>query len=780
MIGLPLAAETALDPVCGMTVDPRSSAGSYTHAGTTYHFCSQHCLDRFKANPERFLGDAPQPAEAMSCCGGHAAPPAAPPPAGTRYTCPMHLEIVQPGPGTCPKCGMALEPMTPQPGVEDDTELRDMTRRFRAALILTIPVFILSMLPMLPGVVAPHAAMVAMNWLGLVLSTPVVFWAGWPFFVRAVQALRHRTANMFTLVSLGTFAAWSYSTAATLAPGWLPAQLAGNHTYFEAATVIITLVLLGQVLELRARRRTGDAIRSLLGLAPTTARRMNADGTEVDVPLADVQRGDRLRVRPGEKLPVDGVLVEGSSSVDEAMLTGEAMPIEKKRGDVLIGGTVNGNGTFIMEARDVGSDTVLARIVRLVGEAQRSRAPVQNLADVVSAWLVPAVVLVSLLTFAVWAAFGPPPALLFALVNAVAVLIIACPCALGLATPMAVTVGIGRSATLGVLIRSADVLERMGKIDTVVLDKTGTLTEGKPRVVLCLPLGDRTENDLLQLAASLERGSEHPLAAAILAAAAERNIAISSVDHFEAISGKGLRGQVGGKTAAIGNQALLETAGIPLPEDVLSRADSLHRQGQTVVYITEANRLAGLLGIADPIKGTTREAIRDLHDQKLRLVMLSGDSQATAAAVGRELGIDEVFGEVLPEQKVAVIQRLRSEGRVVAMAGDGVNDAPALAAADVGFAMGTGTDVAMESAGVTLVKGDLRGIVRAFRLSRATMRNIRQNLVFAFGYNLLGIPIAAGVLYPFLGLLLDPMIAAAAMSLSSVSVIANALRLRYA
>jgi Cu+-exporting ATPase len=636
---------------------------------------------------------------------------------------------------------------------------------------------------MIPGVNLPHGLAIAANWVGLIFSTPVVFWAGWPFFERAIQALRNRTSNMFTLIGLGTLAAWGYSTIATLAPTLIPTEFHEHHgtiqTYFEAAAVIVTLVLLGQVLELRARRKTGDAIRSLLGLTPTTARLVSSNGTEIDVPLGDVQVGDHLRVRPGEKVPVDGVLVEGSSAVDESMLTGEPLPVEKKHGDSAIGGTMNGNGSFIMESQKVGSDTVLARIVQLVAESQRSRAPIQNLADVVAAWFVPAVVMVSVITFVLWAVFGPSPALAYALVNAVAVLIIACPCALGLATPMAVTVGVGRGAMAGILIKSADVLERMEKVDTVVVDKTGTLTEGKPRLVSLLPLGDLSESDLLQFAADLEQGSEHPLAAAILTGAKERGVNSRPVDGFESVTGKGVRGRLGGRMVALGNAAMMETAGVRDLEKLQSSADSLRQEGQTVVFVAVNEQPAGLLGIADPIKSTTHDAVTQLHAEGIRVIMLTGDSRATAEAVARKLGIDEVIAEVLPDQKGERIRQLLSTGKVVAMAGDGVNDAPALAAADVGIAMGTGTDVAMESAGVTLVKGDLRGIVRARRLSRATMKNVRQNLAFAFAYNLLGVPIAAGVLYPFFGLLLSPMIAAAAMSLSSVSVIANALRLRY-
>ncbi|MDB5309222.1 MAG: silP 2 [Gemmataceae bacterium] len=772
----------AIDPVCGMTVDPAAAAGSVKHDGTTYYFCSRRCVERFQADPQAFLTH-PRPAEEHSCCGSPPAIPAAPATPGTKYTCPMHPEVVRDGPGTCPKCGMALEPMIPQAGVpEDDSELRDMTRRFWVSAGLTLPVFVLAMAPMIPGLNLPHQLVAAANWVGLGLSTPVVFWAGWPFFVRAWQALRHGTANMFTLISLGTAAAWGYSVVATLAPDLFPAGFRDTHgvvpTYFEAAAVIVTLVLLGQVLELRARRSTGAAIRALLGLAPATARRVRPDGSEEDVPLGDVRVGDRLRVRPGGKVPVDGIVVDGESPVDESMITGEPMPVIKRRGDTVIGGTVNTTGTFVMEATRVGHETMLARIVQLVGEAQRSRAPVQKLADAVAAWFVPAVVLVAVVTFVVWAVFGPPPALAFALVNAVAVLIIACPCALGLATPMAVTVGIGRGAREGVLVRSAEAIEMMEKVDTVVVDKTGTLTEGKPRLVSVVPFAGFDERELLRLAAALERASEHPLGAAIVAGAAERGITPPAAEVFESVTGKGVVGRVDGRTVAVGNRAMLKAAGMHDLGALVDQAEGLRQDGQTVVFVAVDGRPAGLLGVADPIKPTTPEAVRQLHAEGVTLVMLTGDSQVTAEAVAAKLGIDRVIAGVMPDEKGEVIKALRAEGRTVAMAGDGINDAPALAAAHVGIAMGTGTDVALEAADVTLVKGDLRGITKARALSQATMRNIRQNLVFAFAYNLLGVPVAAGVLYPVFGMLLSPMIAAAAMSLSSVSVIANALRLK--
>jgi Cu+-exporting ATPase len=677
---------------------------------------------------------------------------------------------------------MALEPMVPQAGEDDDSELRDMRRRLVVAAVLTLPVFVLAMAPMIPGVSLSHWLMETANWIGLALSTPVVFWAGWPVFVRAAQALRHGTANMFTLIALGTGAAWVYSTVATLAPGVFPARFADAHglipTYFEAAAVIITLVLLGQVLELRARRNTGAAIRALLALAPATARRIRNDGTEEDIPLSHVHVGDRLRVRPGEKVPVDGTVAEGSGVADESMLTGEPIPVPKQPGDTVTGGTVNITGSFVMTATKIGSETVLARIVRLVGDAQRSRAPVQKLADRVAAWFVPAVVAVAVVTFIVWVIFGPSPALVYALVNAVAVLIIACPCALGLAAPMSVTVGVGRGATAGILIRSADVLERMEKVDTVVVDKTGTLTEGKPRLVTLLPARGFTEIELLRLAAALEKGSEHPLAAAVLKGALDRVVTPPAVEGFESVAGKGVRGRVADRRVALGNRAMMEIEGVGNLNDLASRAEGLRRDGQTVVFVAVDGKAAGLVGVADPIKTTTPDVVKQLHAAGVHVVMLTGDSRATAEAVAKKLGISKVVAEVLPEQKVEVVRKLRAEGRVVAMAGDGVNDAPALAAADVGIAMGTGTDVAMESAGVTLVKGDLRGIAKARALSQATMKNIRQNLVFAFAYNLLGIPVAAGVLWPVCGLLLNPMFAAAAMSLSSVSVITNSLRLR--
>jgi Cu+-exporting ATPase len=775
MLSLTLISEPTIDPVCGMTVDPASSAGSFAHEGKTYHFCSRHCLQKFQSHPEHFL--KAKPTEQSACCDANSGVSAL----GTQYTCPMHPEVSRDTQGSCPKCGMALEPLVPQVGEEDQTELKDMSGRFWISLILNVPLFGLMINQMFIGDhLSQDFAMLA-NWIGLVFSTPVVFWAGRPFFDRALQAFRNRTSNMFTLIALGTIAAWGYSATVTLISTFSAVSALSTHvenqTYFESAGVIIALVLLGQVLELRARHKTGDAIRALLGLSPTTARRVSDDGSEIDVPLAGVRVGDRLRVRPGEKVPVDGVLREGYSSVDEATITGEPIPVEKKPGDRAIGGTVNGTGTFVLEAQKVGGETVLARIVQLVAEAQRTRAPIQNLADVVASWFVPAVVLVSLATFVIWLVFGP--SLGHAIVNTVAVLIIACPCALGLATPVAITVGMGRGARAGILVRSASVLERMEKVDTVVVDKTGTLTEGKPRLASLLPVEGFSENELLQIAVDLERGSEHPLAGAILAGAKERGVIPRTVEGFESLAGKGVRGRSGEHSLALGNHAMMETVGIGDLAELNAQSETLRQRGQTVVFVAVDGKYRGLLGIADPIKETTREAVEQIHSEGMKLIVLTGDSQVTAEAVAKKLGIDEVIAGVSPEKKGEVIHRLRSEGKIVAMAGDGVNDAPALAAADVGIAMGNGTDVAMESAGVTLVKGDLRGIVRARRLSRATMKNVRQNLFFAFAYNVLGIPIAAGVLYPFFGLLLSPMIAAAAMSLSSVSVIGNALRLRF-
>ncbi len=758
------------DPVCGMDVDPASAAGIVEHNGTTYYFCNQKCVALFKANPEEFVAYA-----ARSAAERSAAMPAAP---GAKYTCPMHPEIVRDAPGACPICGMALEPMSPlTAGEERNPELDDMTRRFRIALVLTIPILAEMVLP--ERVLAIFAARAAMRWIALGLSTPVVLWAGWPFFERGYQSLRTFSLNMFTLIATGVGVAYVYSVVATVAPGIFPPSQRDAHgtvpAYFEAAATIIVLVLLGQVLELRARSRTGGAIRALLGLAPKTARRIGDDGTESDVPLDQVRPGDRLRVRPGEKIPVDGSVIEGSTAVDEAMVTGEPVPVEKKAGDRVIGGTVNTTGGIVMRAERVGAETLLAQIVQMVSAAQRSRAPIQRLADKVSAYFVPAVIVVAIATFAVW--YGAGAGLGRAIVNAVAVLIIACPCALGLATPMAIMVGTGRGATEGVLVRDAEALEILEKVDTLLADKTGTLTEGKPRLLSTIAVPPWSEKDVLGCAASLERASEHPLAAAIVAGAEAAGIALVDAADFKAIAGKGVVGTVASRQVALGNHALFQELGIDAAA-LEERAEALRREGQTVMMLAIDGRPAGALGVADPIKSSTPEAVRMLHDEGVRIVMVTGDSRVTAAAVAARVGVDEVRAEVLPAAKAEEVKRLQREGRIVAMAGDGINDAPALAAAHVGIAMGTGTDIAMESAGVTLVKGDLRGIAKARRLSRATMRNIRQNLFFAFFYNALGVPIAAGVLYPFFGLLLSPIIASAAMSLSSVSVVTNALRLR--
>ncbi len=755
-----------VDPVCGMAVDPERSAGTHVHEGRTYFFCNPSCQERFAEQPARYL-DVPNappvevPAESL--------------PTGGVWTCPMHPEVRAAGPGVCPKCGMALEPLVTTLEPEDDTELRDMTRRFRISLALTVPVFLLAMGGMRPGwPLHGFLSPAVQAWVELALATPVVLWGGAPFFARMWRSFRTQL-NMFTLIGIGTGTAWLYSTVATLFPGAFPDSFRGHggavERYFEAAAVITTLVLLGQVLELRARQRTGGAIRALLGLRPTTARLVAPDGSERDVPLEEVRAGDRLRVRPGEKVPVDGVVLEGSSAVDESMLTGEPMPVEKGPGARLVGATLNGTGTLVMRAERVGSDTLLARIVALVAEAQRSRAPLQRLADRVAAWFVPAVVVAAALAFLAWAVLGPEPRLAHALVAAVSVLIIACPCALGLATPMSIMVGVGRGARAGVLVKDAAALETLARVDTLAVDKTGTLTEGRPRIVAVE--GD----EVLTLAAALERGSEHPLAAAITEAAAREGIALPPVEDFQAVAGKGVVGRVAGVETALGNEALLEEAGIKT-NPWRARADSLREKGHTVIYLTRARQVIGILAAADPIRESARETVPRLRGEGLRVVMLTGDHRRAAEVVARELALDGFESEVLPGEKTAAVRRLQAEGRVVAMAGDGINDAPALAAADVGIAMGTGTDVAIESAGVVLVKGDLRGIVRARRLSRATVRNIRQNLFLAFAYNVLAVPLAAGVLYPFTGWLLSPMIAAATMSLSSVSVIGNALRLR--
>jgi len=777
------AAGAVTDPVCGMTVTPGEAAGgSAEHHGVTHWFCSPSCRQKFTADPARYLerGSA-----ARARHDRHAAPApqrAEPRPAvdDRIYTCPMHPEVRQKGPGTCPKCGMALEPESPLAEEGPNLELIDMTRRFRVSAALTLPLVGLATGEMFAPDLLGWLPLPLLPWTQLILATPVVLWGGWPFFVRGWRSIVNRSLNMFTLIALGTAAAYAFSVFAVLFPGALPHGVrhgGAPPVYFEAAAVIVTLVLLGQVLELRARSATSGAIRALLGLAPKTARRLRDDGTEEDIPLTHVHLGDRLRVRPGERVPVDGVVLEGRSAVDESMITGEPIPVEKTAGSRVTGGTVNGTGGFVMRAERIGADTLLAQIVRMVAEAQRSRAPIQRLADLVSSWFVPAVVLVAAITAFVWGAWGPEPRVAHAVVNAVAVLIIACPCALGLATPMSIMVGTGRGAQAGVLIRNAEALETMEKVDTVVVDKTGTLTEGKPRLVTVVAADGFTEQEVLALAAGLEQGSEHPLAAALVAGAAERGVTPARVEDFASVTGQGVTGTAGGRRLAFGNARLMAAVGVD-PEPLAVRAKDLRADGQTVMFLAAGGALAGLVGVADPIKASTPEAIALLHRERLRIVMLTGDNRTTADAVARRLGLDDVIADVQPADKVEVVKRLQREGRVVAMAGDGINDAPALAQAHVGIAMGTGTDVAMESAGITLVKGDLRGIARARRLSRATMRNIRQNLWWAFIYNALGVPIAAGLLYPVFGLLLSPIIASAAMSLSSVSVIANALRLR--
>ncbi len=756
------------DPVCGMKVTEASAAGKSDYKDATYLFCGLGCKAKFDGTPEKYLA-APEPATVVATASK------------TEYTCPMHPEIIRDKPGPCPICGMALEPREVT-GEQSSEELVDMTRRFWISLALTAPILALMVSELIPS--DPLKRLLGSApalWLQFALSTPVVLWGGWPFFQRGWASVVNRHLNMFTLISLGTGASYFYSVYALLFPRLIPASfhnMAGDMAvYFEPAAAIVTLVLLGQVLELRARSQTSSALKALLGLAPKNARIVREAGREEDIPLDRVVVGDRLRVRPGEKIPVDGVVLEGTSNVDESMVTGEPLPVEKAVGAKVTGGTVNATGSFIMQAQRVGSDTLLSQIVRLVSEAQRTRAPIQRLADVVASYFVPAVILISALTFAVWAFWGPEPRMAHALVNAVAVLIIACPCALGLATPMSIMVGTGRGAQAGVLIRNAEVLETLEKVDYLVVDKTGTLTEGKPSLMKVLPVAGTDEMTLLRLAGSLEQASEHPLAAAILAGAKARGATLVATGDFRSYTGEGVTGVVDGQTVGVGNAKLLKRISVD-DKAMLDQAEALRKEGQTVMLVSVNGRAAGLLGVADPIKSSTREAIDLLHAEGIRLMMLTGDNETTAQAVARQLNIDEVQADVLPEQKAAVIKRLQAEGHVVAMAGDGVNDAPALAQAQVGIAMGTGTDVAMESAGVTLVQGDLRGIARARRLSRGTMRNIRQNLFFAFIYNALGIPVAAGVLYPFFGLVLSPMIASAAMTFSSVSVIANALRLR--
>jgi len=835
------------DPVCGMMVDPSRAKATHEHAGKTYYFCCVGCKEKFSADPGKYLraktlvGIAPmsaRPAQiAPAAMGGAsqavvqiAALPraaektasseytcpmdpevrqqgpgdcpkcgmaleplvAALPATKTEYTCPMHPEIVRDAPGSCPICGMALEPRTVAVEEERNPELASMTRRFWVSLALTIPILVVAMADIFPGLSSrmQFASPRTWQWLEFALATPVVLWGGWPFFVRGARSLVTRNLNMFTLIGLGTGVAYGFSVVGVLFPGIFPPSFRGGDgevaVYFEAAAAITTLVLLGQVMELRARSRTGAAIKALLGLAPKTARLIRGDGSEADVPLDLVKPGDRLRVRPGEKIPVDGVVLEGASSVDESMISGEAIPVEKVPGARVTGATVNGTGSLVMRAERVGSETLLAQIVRMVGEAQRSRAPIQKLADVVAGYFVPIVIGISALTFVIWALWGPAPRLAHALVNAVAVLIIACPCALGLATPMSIMVAMGRGASLGVLFKNAEAIELLRKVDTLVVDKTGTLTEGKPRLVAVEPAAGFDASELLRLAATLERASEHPLAAAIVKGAEDRGVSLgvgagvggsASVEAFESLTGRGVRGRVGDRAVALGAAKLLEEMHADAGA-LAAKAESLRADGQTVMFVLVDEKIAGLIAVADPIKETTPEAIRRLHADGIRIVMLTGDSRTTADSVARKLQIDDVVAEVLPQEKAGVVKRLQGEGRIVAMAGDGINDAPALAQAQVGIAMGTGTDVAMESAAVTLIKGDLRGIVRARALSRATMSNIKQNLFFAFVYNSVGVPIAAGILYPFLGLLLSPMIAAAAMSFSSVSVISNALRLR--
>jgi Cu+-exporting ATPase len=806
--------KASTDPVCGMKVDQTRGHHRLELGEATYFFCSARCRAKFAENPEQYLASAethvhghrheadrgqPRAAAVYTCpmhpeerqsgpgscprCGMALEPETVSAPATrTEYTCPMHPAIVQDGPGSCPICGMALEPRSVTVEDEDNPELEDMLRRFWSGVLLGAPVVAIAMLEHVPPVDL-HALASARSWTmaQLVLTTPVVLWCGWPLLERGWRSLVNRSLNMFTLIGLGVSVAYLYSLVAAVAPGTFPASFRSAHggvaVYFEAAAAITVLVLLGQVLELKARGQTSSALKQLLGLAPTTARRVSSDGSEEDVPLDRVRVGDRLRVRPGEKIPVDGIVLEGASTVDESMVTGEPIPATKTGGNHVIGATVNGTGSLVVRAEKVGADTMLSQIVQMVAEAQRSRAPIQKLADRVAAYFVPAVVAIALLTFLAWSLWGPAPAMAFALINAVAVLIIACPCALGLATPISIMVATGKGATAGVLFRNAEAIEVMRDVDTLVVDKTGTLTEGRPKLVTVEPSGDIGESELLRLAASVERSSEHPLGEAIVERARERRIELATATKFESDTGRGVTGEVDGRPVALGNRALFEWLAIHLGE-LEVRAAELRAEGQTVMFLAVDGRPAGLIGVADPIKSTTPEAIERLHREGLEIVMLTGDSRATAQAVAGKLGIDQVIAEVQPDAKAEVVAKLQRDGRRVAMAGDGINDAPALARADVGIAMGTGTDVAMESAQVTLVKGDLNGIVRARILSRATVRNIRQNLGWAFGYNFLGVPVAAGVLYPFFGILLSPIIAAAAMSFSSVSVIANALRLR--
>ncbi len=789
------------DPVCGMMIEETDAAATAVYHEKTFRFCSASCKEKFEKNPAAY-GDVlrrdpavtslwtcpmhpevrqPGPGACPKC--GMALEPAEPSAVSskTEWTCPMHPEVVRDAPGTCPKCGMALEPKTVSLEDEENPELVDMTRRFKAGLVLSIPLIYIAMGGLIPAIAPENFIPPTMlKWLELILATPVVLWGGLPFFERGWKSVVTRNPNMFTLIGLGTGVAYAYSVVAALLPGVFPPSFRGPGgevgTYFEAAAVITTLVLLGQVLELRARSKTGAAIKALLGLAPKTARRIQ-DGNEEDVPLDAVRTGDLLRVRPGEKVPVDGVVIEGMSSVDESMITGEPIPVEKKAGERLVGATVNGTGSLIMRAEKVGAETLLAQIVRMVSEAQRSRAPIQKLADLIAGYFVQIVVGIAILTFIVWSLAGPEPRFVYALVNAVAVLIIACPCALGLATPVSIMVSTGKGAGAGILFKNAEAIELMRKVDTLVVDKTGTLTVGKPKLQQVVSHDGYDEPSIVFYAASIERGSEHPLAAAIVAGAQQKGIVPHNAEAFQSVTGKGVTGRVGGHTVALGNRALLDALRID-PGGLSVKAEDLRKDGQTVMFLAVDGKAAGILGVADPVKDTTFEAVRQLHDDGIRIVMLTGDNKITAETVAKKLNIDDVVAEVLPDQKAEVVKRLQGEGRFVAMAGDGINDSPALAQAHVGIAMGTGTDVAMESAGVTLVKGDLRGILRARLLSRATMKNIKQNLFFAFVYNSLGIPIAAGVLYPFLGILLSPIFAAAAMSFSSVSVIGNALRLR--
>ncbi|MCC7473828.1 MAG: heavy metal translocating P-type ATPase [Pirellulales bacterium] len=778
-----------IDPVCGMAVDPHSAQHSHEHAGTTYYFCCRSCRDRFAAAPAKFLpssvmGGKPL-ADPQPCCHDCVMEPSqlATAAAGSEaiYTCPMHPEVEQVGPGVCPDCGMALDPQT-LAATEEDPELRKMSRRFWVSLAFTLPLFVLTMAPMGLAVLLPawlHGRTMAC--FQFALATPVVLWGGWPFFVRMAYSIRNRSPNMFTLIGIGVAAAYGHSVVATFWPNIFPAAFRSLHgtieLYYESAADIVCLVLLGQVLEMRARHRTGAAIRGLLGLAPKTARRLEADGQELDVSLDQVGVGDLLRIRPGEKVPVDGIVERGSSYVDESMISGEPIPLEKSVGDPLVGGTLNGYGSLVMRAQRIGADTLLSQIVRMVAEAQRSRAPIQNLADQVARYFVPAVLLVAVLTFLAWAFLGPQPRYAYALVNAVSVLVIACPCALGLATPVSIVVGLGRGATAGILIRNAEALQAMERIDTLLIDKTGTLTEGKPRLVTVHPVAPIREEDLLRWAASLERASEHPLATALVEGAQRRGINLAEVADFQSFTGQGVQGTIEGTSFAIGNYTFISPQHESIP-NVLGDAKALAAAGQTILFVSRENQLIGLLGVADPIKPSTPEAVRILRDEGLNLVIATGDNRATSEAVAAQLGITQVEAELLPKDKLKLVEEMQRQGRCVAMAGDGINDAPALAEATVGIAMGTGADVALECASVTLIHGDLRAIARLRRLGQGTMRNIRQNLFFAFAYNVLGVPIAAGVLYPAFGLLLNPMIAAAAMSLSCVSLILNALRLR--